>query len=185
MQEMMTAMFQKRIKAAEARAALKLSSARGEAGATANALESGQDPGTAAATGKAAGGAILASGEAAISAAVSVVLPGPQALGGAFTVPGSGPVDSKLVAFMATPGEHVNVSHGSRDGGSAGSTVIVQVYDYRSSGDAVEVEQEEGPNGEVMLKVMIQDVIRESIDTGALDASAGRAWGVSRRGIRR
>lgn len=58
-------------------------------------------------------------------------LPG-FARGGSFTVPGSGTVDSQLVAFRATPGERVDISTPSqqRDGGRANIAVAVQASPY-------------------------------------------------------
>jgi len=47
------------------------------------------------------------------------------ATGGSFTVGGSGGADSQLVAFKATPGEHVDVSHGG--GSSAAVDKLVAV----------------------------------------------------------
>lgn len=44
--------------------------------------------------------------------------------GGSFKVGGSGGADSKLVAFKATPGEMVNVSHGNDNGGGGGAFAV-------------------------------------------------------------
>lgn len=48
------------------------------------------------------------------------------ASGGSFEVGGAGAIDSQLVAFRATPGEMVNVSHGN-DAGAAGDVVRIEL----------------------------------------------------------
>lgn len=47
------------------------------------------------------------------------------ASGGSFTVGGSGGIDSQLVAFNATPGEHVSVSKNGSSSGASGVNVII------------------------------------------------------------
>ena len=48
------------------------------------------------------------------------------ATGGSFDVGGTGSTDSQLVQFMATPGEHVNVSKGNSSNGGNEQVVVVQ-----------------------------------------------------------
>lgn len=50
------------------------------------------------------------------------------ATGGSFVVGGSGGIDSQVVAFNATPGEHVNITPAGKKGGRAGSGVNLKNY---------------------------------------------------------
>jgi len=64
------------------------------------------------------------------------------AKGGAFTVPGSGGIDNKVVAFRASPGERVNVARKGQD--ERGSGVIINNHGTRMS-------QQEDNNGNTVL----------------------------------
>lgn len=61
-----------------------------------------------------------------VLSSVAKFLPGFMS-GGSFTVGGSGTVDSKLVAFRATPGERVDISTRAQQRGGEGTASIIHV----------------------------------------------------------
>ncbi|MFY7854060.1 MAG: hypothetical protein ACOVQ6_20050, partial [Brevundimonas sp.] len=85
---------------------------------------------------------------------LSKAIPG-FARGGSFTVPGSGTVDSQLVAFRATPGERVDVSTRGqqRDTGRANIAVAVQASPYFD----VRVRQVAAPVAGVAYRAAVSD----------------------------
>lgn len=74
----------------------------------------------------------IAAQKAILAAFGGIGIPGFQS-GGSFQVGGSGGPDSKLVSFMATPGERVDITQPGRQapptGGASGSITIVNVSD--------------------------------------------------------
>jgi hypothetical protein len=87
------------------------------------------------------------------------------ASGGSFDVGGSGGVDSQVVMFKATPGEHVQVGPGS-----GGANVNVQVHNY--SGHQAKVSQQPNGNGGQDIYVQIGDAMAQQVRHGG---SLGRA----------
>ncbi|NCC82355.1 MAG: phage tail tape measure protein, partial [Clostridia bacterium] len=67
------------------------------------------------------------------------------------------------------------------------SNVSVQIIDQRTNSNAqnIQTEESEGVDGQKILRVMIRDEIRNSINNGALDTTFKGNMGISRRPIRR
>lgn len=60
--------------------------------------------------------------------------------------------------------------------------VIVNVIDQRSGGEAVQVRESTGPNGERQIDVIVREAMRRIIGSGGMDRLFGQAYGLRRRG---
>lgn len=87
--------------------------------------------------------------------------------GGRFRVPGSGGVDSTQVSFRATPGERVTVEPLGQQ--ERGGNVFVEVHNYESPEVGVGVEEQSGPSGERVIRVMVSKALAEMRRTGEID----------------
>ena len=94
--------------------------------------------------------------------------------GGSFTVPGQGGADSRLVRFLATPGERVSVT--PQQGGE--SRVTVQIIDNRQGGEAPRVSEGRGPDGSRQIRILIEDTTDQAVRGGRLDGALGARYGV-------
>lgn len=103
-------------------------------------------------------------------------LPG-FATGGSFDVGGSGATDSQLVAFRATPGEHVSVG---QDSGGYGNVII---NDMRTSSDSQPVSTKvSNVNGKKQLEIFIADTVNKNIAAGTHDQAMATTFGLARAG---
>ncbi len=101
------------------------------------------------------------------------------ATGGSFDVGGSGGTDSQLVAFKATPGEHVQVGP---SGG--GANVNVQVHNY--SGHPAKVSQHPNGNGGKDIFVQIGEAMARNVRNGdALGRAVRDTYGTQRVPVQR
>jgi hypothetical protein len=92
----------------------------------------------------------------AIAGGVSGVFAGMFAEGGSFKVPGPGGIDSKLVAFRATPGERVTVSKkGDEGGGLAILQPRVVVNNYADA--SVDSRTREDGTLELTVRAIVRD----------------------------
>ena len=87
--------------------------------------------------------------------------------GGGFTVGGSGGVDKSLVAFRATRGERVTVD---KDGGRRGGDVNVFVENH--TGGQVTTSKRRNANGGLDLRVVVEDLVSDSISNNGKVARA-------------
>lgn len=86
------------------------------------------------------------------------MLPG-FASGGSFTVGGSGGIDSQLVAFNATPGEHVSVSKNGSSSGASGVNVIINSSPVFNNGT---------PEVEARMKAFTVQAMRQAVKEAKL-----------------
>ncbi len=100
--------------------------------------------------------------------------------GGSFDTGGSGGTDSQLVAFKATPGEHVSV-------GQDNSATNVVIYDQRtaSGSQPVQARQTVDGNGRKQLELFIRDTVNKGLSDGSHDNTLAQNYGVTRNGGRR
>lgn len=88
--------------------------------------------------------------------------------GASFRVAGSGGPDSQVVAFRATPGEHVNVMPPGAQSG-----VVVNVYNQ--TGAQVRTEERTGPGGQRQLNILVEEAVGRALSrTGSASQSALR-----------
>lgn len=69
-------------------------------------------------------------------------------------------------------------------GGDGGGTVV-NIFDQRSGGDAVQTRETRGPRGEKTLDIIIADSLNRMSAQGKLDRIIGPAYGVERKGVKR
>lgn len=65
--------------------------------------------------------------------------------------------------------------------GGGGGGNIVQIFDQRSGGEAVQTSESRGPNGERLLRVLIRDEVGQMAGDGAMDRILGSTYGTRRR----
>jgi hypothetical protein len=95
------------------------------------------------------------------------------AWGGDFEVDGSAGIDSSLVAFRATPGEHVSIMP-ANDRGPVGGTAVTNVNVVNNSGVAASVEERPNARGGKDITVIIGEVNARDIRTNGPLARAIR-----------
>jgi hypothetical protein len=107
------------------------------------------------------------------------------ASGGSFTVGGSGGTDSSLVAFRATPGEHVTVSPpGAANGGGRAASLNLSVNVYNEVATAqVTTKTVEGPSGP-QLHVLVSEIVRGDLRSGGRISQELDKRGLPRKGRR-
>jgi hypothetical protein len=103
---------------------------------------------------------------------------------GSFMVGGAGPPDSKLVQFMASPGEEVSVSHGHGvRGGDGGGESNVTVQVINNTGQRATAQQSQGADGGKVVKVMVGDALSRDIrERGSASQMLEATYGLKRRG---
>lgn len=93
------------------------------------------------------------------------------ATGGSFKVGGSGPTDSKLIQFRATPGELVDVRRpGGASGGKGGGSLVINNY-----GAQVE-EAQQTPDGD--WEVTVRSIVREELGGESTNSILNRKYGL-------
>lgn len=100
------------------------------------------------------------------------------ATGGSFSVGGSGGTDSKLVAFMASPGEKVRVDPPGKGGGGN-----VQVNITTPAG--TEARTEERDQGGVRIVDVVISTVNKALAQGSFDQAMGGRFGAQPVGKRR
>jgi chromosome segregation ATPase len=104
--------------------------------------------------------------------------------GGSFVVGGQGATDSRLVQFMATPGEEVSVTHGhGQGGGEGGDGPSVNVQVINNTGQQATAQQSKGADGSKIVKVMVGDALSRDIrQRGPASQMLEATYGLNRRG---
>ena len=87
------------------------------------------------------------------------------ASGGDFEVGGSGGIDSQLVAFRASPGEHVTIAPSADRGGGAAPTAVTNVQVHNYSGSQAAVQQQTNSQGGKDVSVVIGEAMARDIRT--------------------
>lgn len=102
--------------------------------------------------------------------------------GGSFQVGGSGGTDSQLVAFRASPNEHVSVTTPGQAAGMGGGGVTVNVINKTDG--KTRTEERQGDNGERMIEVIVEKALRRpgSGVNKALSDTYGAKLQLSKRG---
>lgn len=90
--------------------------------------------------------------------------------GGSFIVGGSGPPDSRNIAFRATPGERVTVETPEQQ---RQDRLSVVVNNYNARENEVRLERTIGPSGETLLYVNFLKMARRAAKTGDLAGILG------------
>jgi hypothetical protein len=90
------------------------------------------------------------------------------ATGGSFDVGGGGGVDSQIVAFKATPGEHVSV------GGNQGAAAPVNIQVHNYTDQQAKVSHRQNSQGGNDLIVQVGDAIAHNVRTGGSVSRAMR-----------
>lgn len=88
-------------------------------------------------------------------------------------------VDNRLVAFRARDGEEVNVSRPGQI--NRGGDVEINVIDQRGSDSPPVQVTETESNGRRQIQVMIEGEVKRLFETGRMDRSMNRSFGLSRR----
>lgn len=141
----------------------------------------------AASTGIGGGIPDVAGPSAPVYAATGVVMPKRRAATGTILnrptyFPGEG-----VLAGEAPTGDGEAVLPLLRSGGVLGvhaaGNVMVQVIDQRSKGDAIEVQQERGPTGEQLVRMVVRDEVPKMVGAGALDRHLASQFGLQRKGV--
>ena len=64
---------------------------------------------------------------------------------------------------------------------ASGGGVTVNVHDHRSQGEAIEVQESRGADGQVQLDIVVRDAIKRVIGSGSLDRTLGLRYGLQGR----
>jgi hypothetical protein len=108
------------------------------------------------------------------------------ASGGSFDVGGGGGVDSQLVMFKATPGEHVSVGQNDRGPASGQSRTDVNVIVNNHSGEKASYEERRNTAGGKDIVVQIGEAMAQDVAQGGpLSRSIGRTFSAQRAPIQR
>lgn len=115
----------------------------------------------------------------ALAGGISRTFPG-FASGGSFDVGGSGGTDSQLVAFNATPGEHVSVTPPGQT--QAGGTIVNII---NNSGANTEIKRSNDSSGRELINVIIGQVAQNITSGGPVAQAMQGVFGVRRQGVLR
>lgn len=91
-----------------------------------------------------------------------------------------------VLPLVRGPNGDLGVSNFGGGGGGDGG-VTVQIFDQRSNANSspVSTQSSKGPDGKMLLRVMIADESKRNMRTGAMDAEMRANYGVARQGVNR
>ncbi|MFP1683336.1 phage tail tape measure protein [Alloalcanivorax sp. C16-1] len=82
-----------------------------------------------------------------------------------------------IMPLTRGPGGKLGVQASGGGGG-----VLIQVFDQRARGQAVETQETRGPDGQRMVRMWIRDEVNAGLSDGSFDRSMRDSFGVRRRG---